>query len=95
MIDSLVVRRWSDFISLKAVDSVTRFGEILPLWQNFTSLWQNCDIIGLMFIVSNGQILKNNLSGHTGSEQELTDFHTTYLPTRLHSIDSSAGWKLV
>ena len=59
--------------------SVTRFGEILPLWQKFTSiwqifdslflfgkmlstLWQMCDIIGLIFIGANGHILKNNLT---------------------------------
>ena len=54
---------------------VTRFGEISPLWQKFTSRWQiflfgkmlsileeMCEIIGLIFIVANGQILKNNLS---------------------------------
>ena len=32
------------------------FGKILSL------LWQNCDIIGLIFIVANGQILKKNLN---------------------------------
>ena len=59
--------------------SVTRFGEISPLWQTFTSIWQNfdsffliwqnaestlaiCDIFGLIFIVANGQILKNKLA---------------------------------
>ena len=60
--------------------SVTRFGEISPLWQNFTILWQISDslfciwqsllsllwkiwyIIGLILIVANGQILKNNLT---------------------------------
>ena len=57
---------------------VTRFGEILPLWQKFTSLrqifdsffcgkmlsllGQICDIIGLILIDTNGQILKNNLT---------------------------------
>ena len=30
---------------------MTRFGEILPLWQNFTSLWQNVD--GLFLIWQN------------------------------------------
>ena len=57
--------------------SVTRFCEISPLWQKFTScwqifmvyflfgkmlslLWQICDIIGLIFILATGQILKNN-----------------------------------
>ena len=51
--------------------SVTRFGEISPLWQRFTSnrqffdrlpvIWQICDIIGLICIAANGRILKNNL----------------------------------
>ena len=51
--------------------SVTRFGEISPLWQKFTSnrqffdrlpvIWQICDIIGLICIAANGRILKNNL----------------------------------
>ena len=50
--------------------SVTRFGEISPLWQKFTSnrqffdrlpvIWQICDI-GLICIAANGRILKNNL----------------------------------
>ena len=31
-------RYWSCF-TLKAAHSVTRFGEISPLWQNFASLW--------------------------------------------------------
>ena len=54
--------------------SVTRFGEISPLWQKLTSLWQIfdslflswlwliCDIIGPIFIIAKGQILKNNLT---------------------------------
>ena len=56
--------------------SVTRFGEILPIWQNFGSLWKffnslflilksdGCfwNIIWLIFIVANDQILKNNLT---------------------------------
>ena len=59
--------------------SVTRFGDISPFWQKFTSLWQIlmvyflfgkmlnllwqiCDIIGLIFIVAHGQILKNNIA---------------------------------
>ena len=51
--------------------SVTRFGEISPLWQKVTSLWQNFDGLFLIsqnaepalaiFSVANGQILKNNL----------------------------------
>ena len=60
-------------------DSVTRFGDISPIWQNFTSLWQSFNslfliwkmmgvlrqiwnIIWLIFIVANGQLLKNNLT---------------------------------
>ena len=59
--------------------SVTRFGLISAIRQNFTSQWQIFDslflfgqmlsllwqiwyIIGLIFIVANGQILKNNLN---------------------------------
>ena len=45
--------------------SVTRFGEISPLWQKYKSIQvfgQICDIIGLIIIVANGQILKNNLT---------------------------------
>ena len=55
-----------------STNSVTRFGKISPIWQFFTVhfligkmlslLWQICDIIGLVFIVANGQILKNNLA---------------------------------
>ena len=57
---SLKQARWSVNLSLQC--SVTRLGEISPLWQKFTSLWQICDIIGLIFIIANGQILKNNLT---------------------------------
>ena len=50
-------------------NSVTRCGEILPLWQRFLMvyflfsqmiclLWRICDIIGLIFIVANGRTLK-------------------------------------
>ena len=52
--------------------SVTRVGKISPLWQKFRSIrqifdslfliWQIRDIIGLIFIVANGQMLKNNLT---------------------------------
>ena len=56
--------------------SVTRFGEISPLWQKvYKSLaifWQFIsylsilrqvyDIIGLIFLVANGQLLRNNLT---------------------------------
>ena len=58
--------------------SVTEFGEILLLCQNFTSirqflsvyflfgkmlrlLWRICYIVGLIFIVENGQIVKNSI----------------------------------
>ena len=51
------------------VSSVTRFGEMSQLWQNFirlwhvlSLLWQIWYIIGLILIVANGQILKNNLT---------------------------------
>ena len=30
--------------------------------KTLSQLWQICDIIGLIFIVANGQILKNNLA---------------------------------
>ena len=54
------------------ITSVTRFGECLQVLGKFLAvrflfgkmlslLWQKCDIIGLIFIASNGQILKNNL----------------------------------
>ena len=33
----------------RASDSVTRFGEILPLWQKFTSLWQFFDSLFLFW----------------------------------------------
>ena len=53
-------------------NSVTRFGEFSPLWQDLhvfgkfltahslfgkmlSLLWQICDIIGLVFILANGQ----------------------------------------
>ena len=52
--------------------SVARFGKSLQVFGNFLTvyfvfvkmlnlLWQICDIIGLNFIVANGQTLKNNL----------------------------------
>ena len=59
-------------VSMRLISCETRFGEILPLWQIFDSfslfgkllslLWQICDIWGLILIVTNGQILKNNLT---------------------------------
>ena len=48
-------------------NSVTDLANVASLWQFFDSLfliWQNvvvCIIIGLIFIVINGQILQNNL----------------------------------
>ena len=49
--------------------SVTKFGEISPLWQNSASLWAifkptlaNCYAIGQVSVVINGPILKNNLT---------------------------------
>ena len=63
---------------IKYTHSVARFGEILPLWQNFKSLWAifvmvsiwqtfvpalgNIYATGQIFIVVNGQRLKNNLA---------------------------------
>ena len=62
------------------VTSVTRFGEISPLWKQFTSrlgiFWRFISylakirayfgnfltLLGLIFIIANGQILKNNLT---------------------------------
>ena len=35
--------------TLEKVTSVTRFGDISPLWQNFTYLWQNVDSLFLIW----------------------------------------------
>ena len=45
--------------------SVTRFGKISPLWQIR-------DIIGLIFIVANGQILKNNIAIRSNCSAKLS-----------------------
>ena len=46
--------------------SLQVFGKILTVYFLFGKmlclLWQICDIFGLIFIVSNGQIFKNNLT---------------------------------
>ena len=74
-------------VCVGGTSSVTRFGEISPLWQKFTSRWQIfdcsfliwkmlsllsqiCDIIGLVFFVANGQILKNYPTIWSHWEQE-------------------------
>ena len=52
----------------KVGSSVTRFGEISPLWQNVIGIWQKFKPIlaifkidiGQMFTVVKGQILKND-----------------------------------
>ena len=46
---------WQNFATGKFWTVYFLFGKILSL------LWQICDILGLIFIVANGQILKNNL----------------------------------
>ena len=47
-------------------ESLQIFGQFLTVYLLFGKmlnlLWQICDIIGLIFIVGNGQILKNNLT---------------------------------
>ena len=63
-------------------NGVTRFGKILPLWLNITSLWVIFGMVylvfytcfgnfyapGHIFVVVNGQRLKITLpSGHTGA----------------------------
>ena len=73
--------------------SVTRFGEsrhfVKSIWQFFDGsclILQICDIIGQIFIVTNGQKLKNNLIIWSHC------LPTSYLPTYLllFSQDSSA-----
>ena len=47
----------------KVYKSLANFGMVNFLFGTMLSLlWQICDIIGLIFIVTNGQILKNNLT---------------------------------
>ena len=62
---------WRNFATLaKVYKSLAIFLTVYFLFGKILSLlWQNCDIIGLFFIVADGQILKNNptiWSGHTG-----------------------------
>ena len=52
--------------------SVTGLGEIYPLWQNlkyrftcwqyFEPIWQRFFAVGQIYLVLNGQMLKNNLA---------------------------------
>ena len=68
----LTQRDRNDVSIEKIVSSVTRFDEISPLWQHFEGLfliWQNIKPTlenwlhtGIIFIVTNGQILKHNLT---------------------------------
>ena len=50
----------------KLLQKFTSLCQILTVYFLFVKmislLWQICDIIGLYFIVANGQILKNNLT---------------------------------
>ena len=48
---------WQNFKSLRQI-----FEGLFLIWQNVESTWQNFCIIGLIFIVVVGQILKNNLT---------------------------------
>ena len=49
-------------IEIGRVDgSVTRFGKFLKVYL-LILLWQTYDIVVLIFIVVNGQVLKNNLT---------------------------------
>ena len=46
---------WKKFTSLWKF-----FDSLFLIWQEMLSLlWENCDIIGLIFTVVNGQLLKN------------------------------------
>ena len=51
-------------------NSVTRFGEIMTIWQNFTSLWQ--------FFNSLFLILKNDGRTLANLEHYLANFHCCY-----------------
>ena len=86
--------------------SVTRFGKILPLWQKFSSIWQifnglfliwqNAEptlaIFGQFFIVSNGQILKNNLT--IGSHCESHDPHSCWLQQQIKNGNKKSRSRL-
>ena len=74
-------------MATQSAESVTRpvspdlakfrlFGKLLTVYLLFGKmliiLWQICDIVGLSFIVANGQILANNLtiwSQHDSTQQ--------------------------
>ena len=58
---------WPDLAKFRHFgNSVQVFGNFLTVYFLFgkmlSLLWQTCDIIGLICIVGNGQILKNNLT---------------------------------
>ena len=53
---------WRKIAALaKVYKSWANFWQFILIWQTSEPTWQICDIIGLIFIVANGQILKNNL----------------------------------
>ena len=58
---------WPDLVKFRHFGkSLQVFGKFLTVYFLFgkmlSTLWQICDIIGLIFIASNGQTLKNNLT---------------------------------
>ena len=54
---------WQIFATLANVyKSLTNFDGLFLIWQNDDLLWKICDIIGLIFSVAYGQILKNHLT---------------------------------
>ena len=65
--------------------SVSRFGEISPLWRNFLSLWQFFE--GLFYIQQN---CKPTLANAIGQKLIKPSGHTGFLPpsTKVSVIDS-------
>ena len=87
--------------------SVTRLGEILLVFgkkltvyflysKMLSQLWQICDIIGLFFIVTNGQILKNIQFDHTAVSHSLAHYCCCALALirfrRSVRIDAERSW---
>ena len=58
------VTRFSKFLPLwqKFTSRWQIFDSLFLIWQMLSLLWQICDIIGLIFIVATGQILKKDLT---------------------------------
>ena len=64
---SMLYESWPDLAKIRHFDkSLQVFGKILTVYflfgKTLSILCQICDIIGLIFSVANGQILKNNLT---------------------------------